>query len=171
MKEEIWKDVVGYEGLYEVSSLGNIKSLAKKVKMPNNGYRIQNEKLLVLCKDTKGYYSVKLCLKGKAKSYNVHKLVAISFLNNKTDGTQKIVVDHIDSNPLNNKVENLQLITQRENTSKTKRGSSKYTGVFYATKLKKWRSSIYINGKKIHLGYYNTELEASEIYQNKLKQI
>jgi hypothetical protein len=171
MLKEVWKDVPDYEDLYQVSNLGNIKSLSKLVKMPNNGFRVQNEKLLVLSKDTKGYYSIKLCLKGKAKSFSVHKLVAMAFLNHKPDGTQKIVVDHINNIRTDNRVENLQLISQRENTSKTKRGNSIYTGVFYSEKNENYKSSIRYKGKRINLGTFKTELEAYNAYRYKLKQI
>jgi hypothetical protein len=167
--EEIWKDVIDYEGHYKVSNLGRVKSLPREIK--KNGFYISKEKILKTNANNGGYLYVNLFKDKTGKSFYIHRLVAIFFLNHKPDGTQKIVVDHIDSNKLNNKVENLQLISQRENISKTKRGSSKYTGVSWSKLDKKWRSSILINKKRIHLGLFNTEEEAHNAYQNKLKQI
>ena len=69
-------------------------------------------------------------------------------------------------------LENLQLISQRENVYKTQgKYSSKYKGVSWDKEKNKWRTKIRINGKLIHLGYFNCELAASAAYQNKLKTI
>jgi hypothetical protein len=149
---EIWKNVKGFED-YEVSELGNVKSL-----------KLGKERILKNSIDKKGYYKVNLSNKGKTKTFKVHKLVAMAFLNHKPCG-YKIVVDHIDNNPLNNNVENLQLITPRENTSKDRKNtSSKYTGVCWNKKAKKWRSSIQINGSTKHLGFFKNEKIAHAFY-------
>jgi hypothetical protein len=96
----------------------------------------------------------------------------MAFLNYMLDGTTRIVVDHIDNNPLNNCLSNLQLITHRENISKDRKNkSSKYTGVYFDSKTKKWISTIKNNREKINLGYFENEKEASEYYQNALKSI
>jgi hypothetical protein len=157
--EEIFKDIPGYEGMYQVSNLGRIKS-----------FKWEKEKILKQGKTKFGYPQICLTIKLK-KTYPIHKLVAIVFLNNKTDGTQKIVIDHINNNKLDNRLENLQLISQRENSSKDRKNkTSKYTGVCWDKNRNKWISSIYINGKRIR-GRYNTELEAYEAYKINLKQI
>ena len=157
--EEVFKDIPGYEGIYQVSNLGRVKS-----------FRFNKEKILKPTVGSHGYYTVGLC-KGKRKTISVHQLVAMTFLNHKPDGTTKVVVDHIDNNPLNNRLYNLQLVTNRENTSKDKKGSSKYRGVSWAKERNKWISSITINGKKKTLGYFNCELAASDAYQKKLAEI
>ena len=83
-----------------------------------------------------------------------------------------LVVDHINNNSLDNRVENLQVITQRQNATKDRTNkTSKYAGVSWHKALNKWRSYIKINYKQIHLGYFDNEEEASEVYNNKLKQI
>ena len=97
MKEE-WKSVIGYEGLYEVSSCGQIKSLRKGVLL--TPYKIN------------GYYVVRLCKNGKMKNCKVHRLVAIAFIPNPEN---KAFVDHIDTNRSNNRVENLRWVTRQEN--------------------------------------------------------
>ena len=98
-------------------------------------------------------------------------MVSIAFLNHKPCG-YKLVVDHIDNNPSNNNVNNLQIITHRENCSKDKRnGTSKYVGVSWSKGMKKWTVNIAFKGKIKHLGYFEDELEASEKYNNFLKTI
>ncbi len=163
-----WIDVPNYEGIYKISNLGQIKSLGRYVKS-GNGYKTK-DRILKQSINKKGYSYIVLCKNSKNKSYSVHSLMAISFLNHIPDGTHKIIVDHIDNNSLNNKLENLQLISQRENCSKDKVGkSSKYTGVCWDKQMKKWKVNIYINGKLFFLGLFSNELDASNCYQENLK--
>ena len=65
----------------------------------------------------------------------------------------------------------MQLITQRQNISKDKKGTSKYTGVCIHKGTNKWQSTITVNGKQKHLGYFTDEKEASRVYQNELNKI
>jgi len=169
---ENWKDIKGYEGFYKVSNIGNVKSLERKVKCKGGGLRTVNEKILKQYLDGKGYFQVKLNKKGKYKSFNTHKLVAMSFLSHTPCG-HKIVVDHIDNNPLNNNVENLQLITNRDNCSKDRKGgTSKYVGVFDNDKgVNRWVASISLGKKTINLGSFDTEERASIAYNFALTQL
>lgn len=167
--EEIWKDVTGYEGLYQVSNLGNVKSLSRKV-CNITGCRTTKTRLLKLGIDSKGYYMCVLCRDKHRKTKNVHKLVAISFLNHIPNGYD-LVIDHVNDNKLDNRVENLQIVTQRYNSHKTQGSySSKYKGVCWSKNAKKWKSAIVLNKKTIFLGYYTDEHEAYLAYQSKLKQ-
>ena len=156
---EKWKDIPNYEGLYKISSLGRVKSLHK------------NKEHIMKPNISRGYRYVKLSngLK-KRRNIKVSVLVAMAFLNHKPDGTNKIVVDHIDEIKTNDCVENLQLITNRANVSKSAKGSSKYTGVFRGNK-NNWRAAIRINGKNKYLGTFKTEIEASNAYQKALSII
>ena len=166
---EIWKDVVGYEGVYQVSNLGNVKSLPRLVKRKH--LVLLKEKILKPGTSSGGYFIVILRKEMNSKVKKIHQLVAITFLNHKVD-KHKIVVDHINNNPQDNRVENLQLITARENCSKDRiNTSSKYTGVTWDKSKNKWTSQIQINKKQLHLGRYKTELEAHQAYQNKLKTL
>jgi len=160
MQKEIFKDVPNYEGLYQVSNLGNVKTL---------GYN--KEKILKQFIGSAGYYKVSLTKDKKPKGFDVHKLVAMAFLGHVPDGTNKIVVDHINDIKTDNRVENLQLISNRENSSKKPRGKSKYVGVYWMVNTNKWGARIRINGKRPFLGYFDTELEAHLAYQKALKEV
>ncbi|CAA6810324.1 MAG: HNH homing endonuclease [uncultured Sulfurovum sp.] len=166
--KEIWKDIEGYEGLYKISNLGNVRSLDRVVTKSNNVVNRLKGKILKPAKNTSGYYNVIIYKNCKPKTYSNHQLVAMMFLNHKPDGFN-IVVDHIDNNKLNNRLDNLQLITNRENVSKESRGKSKYTGVSWRKNRNKWISTICINGKRKHLGSFINEIDAHYAYQNKLK--
>ena len=164
---EIWKDVPEYEGVYQVSSLGRVKSLARK----SSSGRQLNERILKTPLDGHGYCACNLYLNGKKKLFRVHQLVAIAFLNHKPNG-MKIVIDHVDNDGSNNRLENLQLISQRENSSKDKKGySSKYVGVAWYEATSKWQAKIMIDGKRKHLGHFTNEIEAAQAYQLELSKI
>lgn len=155
---EVFKEIKGYEGLYEVSNRGNVKSLKRKNRL--------NEILLKIHLSTAGYPQVLLTKQGKSKTYQVHQLMAIAFLNHIPNGN-RTVVDHIDNVKTNNKLENLQITSHRNNSSKDtfrKNKTSKYIGVHWDEKRKKWRSSKRINGKKTYLGMFKTEIDACEAY-------
>ena len=157
---EKWKDVPEYEGLYQVSNFGRVKSL-----------KFNKQRILKLTSDPNGYYRCNLYSKGKRGRFKVHKLVAISFLGHVPDG-HNIVVDHVNNDKSNNRLENLQLISHRENTSKDKKGySSQYVGVTWNKSTSKWLSRIVIEGELKYLGSFTYEIEAAEAYQTKLKEL
>lgn len=112
--EEIWKDIPGYEGLYQASNLGNIKSLKREHYIPsiNKKIWILKEKILkqALCKD--GYKIVVLTRNKKRKTYTVHKLIAMTFIPKIKNKTQ---VNHKDGNKLNNSIKNLEWCNNSEN--------------------------------------------------------
>lgn len=168
-KIEQWRDIPDYTG-YQASDLGRIKSLERMVK-GQLGLRKQYARILSNVTDKYGYHRTTLSKNGKGKNHLVHALVAYAFLNHKPS-KYKGVVDHSDNNILNNKANNLQVITQRKNTSKDRfrvEYSSKYLGVTWCKQTSRWRSAIYIDGKSIHLGRFHCEIEASEAYQKALQ--
>lgn len=170
-QEEIWKDIPGYEGLYQVSNLGNVKSL-ERIVLKNGKYPFLSKgKILKNNNIGKGYLVVFLSKNGNVKMFQIHQLVAIAFLNHIPNG-HKIVVDHINNIRSDNRLENLQTITNRENLSKDKKGgTSKYVGVSWNKAMKKWKSQIRINGNRKHLGYFENELDAHNAYQKELKKL
>ena len=103
MKEQ-WKPVEGYEN-YMISNLGRVKSLNYK--------RTGKEKLLSLGKDSKGYLYVNLCKNGVGKPFKINRLVYSTFVEEIPEGLQ---VNHIDENKENNRLDNLNLMTPKENT-------------------------------------------------------
>lgn len=160
--KEIWKDVKGYEGIYQVSSSGELKSLKRKGRL--------KDKALSLPTNNGGYVVVDLCKQSKKETCSVHQLVAIAFLNHTPCG-HKLVVDHINNDKTDNRFENLQLITQRENASKDRKGKSKHTGVSKAYIGDKWVAEIQTGNKKKYLGTFNCEIDASNAYKEALKHL
>jgi hypothetical protein len=157
---EIWKPVPGFNNEYFVSNLGNVKSFKKS-----------KEKHLKKVMLPTGYLCHTFSLNGKIQTVRIHQLVAMAFLGHKLNG-MKLVIDHINNDKLDNRLENIQIISQRKNTSKKNiNKTSKYIGVCWYKTQKKWLACIRINGIKKHLGLFKTELEASQAYQNKLKTL
>ena len=168
--EEIWKDIKGYEGIYKISSLGNIVSLDRYILGVNGvtQFFVGLKKKLRVEKRSK-YLLVSLSNCNISKTWRLHQLLAIHFLGHTTTDPNKIV-DHIDNDPSNNSLDNLQIVSPRINTSKDRvGGSSKFTGVYL--NKKKWCVSIRINRKKIFLGAYDVEYDAGMIYKLALKNI
>jgi hypothetical protein len=157
---EIWKDIPGYEGHYQVSDLGNVKSLKFGI-----------ERILKKTKDTTGYLVCGIYKDGKMKKIGIHQLVTMAFLNH-VPHRNKLVVNHKNFIRHDNRLENLEIVTNRENTNQLHLPSiSIYTGVFWNKETKKWNSGLRLKSKYIHLGVFDTEKEASEYYQNAVKAI
>lgn len=164
MLNEVYKDIVGFEGIYQVSNFGNVKN--------------QHGKILKTYKINSGY----LCLKlhdatGKRSSHLVHRLVATAFLDN-----PKTEVNHIDGNKHNNTLTNLEWCTSSENkrhalytglmvynkptlgkklTRNGKPSASEYFGVTYDNTRRKWIGTVVHNKVKLLHKRYSTELEAA----------
>lgn len=111
MQEEIWKDIPGFEGRYQVSSFGRIKSLPRKVKSGRT-YRYVKEHILSCRYDCRGYARVCIRIHPKKYWFSVHRLVAEIFIPNPNNYP---VVNHIDNNPRNNCANNLEWCTQSYN--------------------------------------------------------
>lgn len=111
---EEWRDVKGYEGIYQVSNLGRVKRLPRYVETIRGDLRMVRLTILrANCKD--GYPTVNLCLNGKGTSYKVHRLVALAFIPNPDN---KPHIDHINMIRDDNRVENLDWVTQAENNKR-----------------------------------------------------
>ncbi len=169
-KLEQWKPILGYEGIYEISDLGRLKSLEKTVRN-GRGYKTLKEVILKQGTSIGGYKQNNLWVKRKPKTFNIHKLVAVAFLNHIPNG-HELVVNHKDFNKENNKSNNLEIVTPRQNTNrKHVKSSSKYTGVHWSKYKNKWESSIRINNKGRYLGAFIEEIDAHKAYQKALKEI
>lgn len=157
---EIWKSIEEFEGKYEVSDLGNVRSL----NYNNTTGKIRNLKPSI---SNSGYLRVQLSKGKKSHPNSIHILVVRAFLNHISNGHEK-VVNHINKNKKDNRLINLEIVSQRENTSTRENCTSSYVGVSL-TRNNTWLSSIYIKDKQVHLGKFKTEIEASLQYQKALK--
>lgn len=110
--KEIWKPIKGYEGLYEVSNLGNVKGLAKTVRCKDNALRTVRERVLKPQMNERGYLFVSLYKNKKCIHAKIHRLVAQAFIPNEEE---KKCVNHIDGDKTNNVVTNLEWCTHSEN--------------------------------------------------------
>ena len=165
---EIWKDIKGYEGLYQVSNLGRVKSLSRYI-FASNGIRKSKERILKQAKARSGgkgkrehksvYYVVGLSKNSKSKTFRTHRLVAETFLQ-KIEG--KSQVNHKDLNKLNNKLSNLEWCSHKENIDHSRKNRKIKTRAkklvmldshdnillcFYSTIL----AAKYINGYTTHI--------------------
>ena len=114
---EIWKDIPGYEGRYQVSNMGRVKSLPKR-KGRGLGYVI-DESILRHSVNSRGYCNIVLCKDGKTKTFSIHRLVAENFIGNPDNLPE---VDHKDRNKVNNRVDNLRWVTISENNMNRQNG-------------------------------------------------
>jgi hypothetical protein len=112
--KEIWKDVVGYEGLYEINTLGDVRSKAKWIKTRFTGY-IRKPAPIKSYRDKFGYKKVSLYKKAKQKGLFVHRLLGQAFICNTEN---KPHINHIDHNKKNNSLDNLEWVTRSENIKK-----------------------------------------------------
>ena len=144
---EEWRDIKGYEGLYQISNLGRVKSLNRVIIYSDGRNYFYKEKILKLRKDTIGYLYAHLCKNNVSKYYSVHRLVAEAFLENPNNYP---CINHKDENKEKNNVNNLEWCTYLYNNN-------------YGT-----RTERIIKGKLISIycletnKYYNSIKQASE---------
>lgn len=120
---EVWKDVIGYEGLYQVSNFGNIKSLDRIVNKPNGVSYLRKGKICTQSKSNLGYMTVGFTVNNKKVNKYVHRLVAEAFITNMNNYPQ---VNHIDCDKTNNRMYNLEWCTNSQNhTHASKNGLNK----------------------------------------------
>lgn len=146
---------------YEISNFGRVRS-----------NRINRPRMMKPIVTDSGYlYAGLLSPEGKYCNKRIHVLLVNAFI---LDGyvDKGYVADHINNIKTDNRLENLQVISKRENNSKDKLGgTSEYIGVSWNKILKKWQVSISINSKQIGLGIYRNEKVAAALYQHALEQI
>lgn len=151
---ETWKDIPGYEGHYQVSDLGNVRSVKSKIQLKL--YRYYND-----------YLYCDLQKDGLKKKFKVHRLVLWSFI-----GHSGKHIDHINAKRDDNRLTNLRYCTARENSHyrhAKQKHLSKLRGVSFNGI--RWRAKIFINKKQTHLGYFDSEHEAHQAYQSALRSI
>ena len=114
---EIWKDIQGYEGFYQISNLGNVKSLERVVDKGNGILQHRKERIMNKRESVDGYYVAKLNVNKKSKSIAIHILVARHFIDNPNNYPE---VNHKDCNRKNNQVDNLEWCTHQQNVEHSK---------------------------------------------------
>lgn len=111
--DEEWRDIKGYEGLYQVSNLGRVKRISK-LKSIDKGYVSKRDRMLKPGVRKDGYLFVGLSINNELKTYNIHRLVAMAFIENELKLEE---VNHIDENKTNNEVNNLEWCTHEYNVN------------------------------------------------------
>ena len=171
--KEVFKSVKGYKGLYEVSNTGKLKRLEKTIINSAGEFKTYGTKIMKGAVQSKGGFISHLLSNNEGKKLiNIHLLVAEAFMNYDKSFDKSQVINHIDGNKANNKVDNLEITTISEialNNNKVK--SSKFKGVSYKKSINKWISQITINGKQTFLGAFQDELQASAVYIKKSKEL
>jgi len=142
----MWKPIIDYEN-YEVNALGEVQRDGNILKAQLNG---------------SGYLTLNLCRDNKKKQFSIHRLIALYFISNPNNHP---CVDHINGIKTDNRIENLRWVTQQQNKCNTK--SKGYS----VNKYGKYEARIGHDGKKIHLGTYNTEEEARQAYLTKKEEL
>ena len=188
MKEE-WKPIEGYEGLYEVSNLGRVKSIERNVPFRGSSITMHG-KVLKPYANENGYCFVVLYQNTRQKRHKIHRLVAETFIPNPE---KKKCINHVDGNKKNNRVDNLEWCTHSENNkhahdnglikpkniakglwnpdNANKNNTSGRKGVCYDKRKKKWMAQITINRKHIFLGYFNKIEDAIKAREEKEREL
>lgn len=114
----MWKEIKGYEGYYEVSDDGRVRSVDRYVTKSDGVIQLRHSREMTLCLNTDGYPTAHLSKDGVSKRLAVHRLVAETFM--WIDGCDSLEVNHIDFDRTNNRISNLEWVTHKENITHTK---------------------------------------------------
>lgn len=165
-EKEVWRDIPGYEGLYQVSSFARVRSLDRKIIRKGTTARLNG--FLLSQHIARGYWYVDLFNHNSIKNgIGVHALVTMAFFNHKRCG-HEIEVNHKDKNKKNSYLYNLELVTHQENMQhgfKDTGCSSNYTGVSFDKIRNKYKSKIVLNKTEVLLGRFDNEIYASKLYE------
>lgn len=172
--EIFWQDIAETNNLYQINNLGQIKrkrhSVAR-ISHKNNASMVLKEKILKN-QILNGYNACWIYCNGKSKCFYVHRLLAKYFLSNPLNYGY---VNHKDNNRLNNNLDNLEWCSFQQNCFQKykykKNASSKYKGVSWSKRDKKWGSKIGFNNKTINIGFFSAEKEAALAYNEKAKEL
>lgn len=168
---EIWKPCKDYESRYEVSNLGRVVILPKKIKRKmkdGKNYMITLERFMKMEPKPNGYLIARFVNENGYKNFPVHRLVAEAFIP-KVKG--KNYINHKNSNPSDNRVENLEWCTPSENLlhaydnsrrkkEKTAIKKSKYRNVYWRPEVNKWLVKIHRIKTYHNIGYFDNEIDA-----------
>lgn len=167
--QEQWRPILGYEGYYEISNLGRVKSLQRTFPM-KDGRRNYTVREKILVPNGKVYHVIKLTKNCDKITANIHQLVWDAFGNEPCK--EGYDIDHIDTNQKNNVITNLRLLRHRDNVYRSvKKKYGDLPGANYDKSRGNWRADISSGKKKKYLGSFNTEQEAHQAYLKARKEI
>lgn len=146
----IWKDVKGYENIYQVSELGEVKSFDKVIYQKDGRERFIKGRIMKQRKNNKDYHIICLSKDGKKKTFLVHRLVAIAFIENPDNLEQ---VNHKDGNKSNNSKDNLEWMTQPDNMKHAYDNNLRDRGI--GRKLSQETKDKMSKSRKNHKAYYH----------------
>ena len=155
--EEIWKDIKGYEGLYQVSTMGRIRSIDRFVNSREGRQKPIKGKLIKIFRNRGGYLQVNLWRNMKYKTYLVHRLVATTYIPNPLNLSQ---INHIDEDKENNRIENLEWCDAQYNNNygtKPERISEKRKGMTMP------RHAVLVSKRKRSKHIIQMDLDGNEI--------
>jgi len=152
------KYIEGYGKDYKICKNGDVISYIKYEEGKILKHRINNM----------GYLFVGLYKNNKQKDFSIHRLIALHFIDNPNNYQ---CVDHVNQNKTDNRIENLRWITQSGNMRNIKNRGKYMKGVSFHKPSNKFRAKICIDYKQINLGYFDTELEAHNVYMEKHNEI
>lgn len=168
---ELWADIKGFENYYQISNLGNIKSMGHEFMCKDGKIKSRNPKILKPCVASTGYLHINLCRDGIRKSVTIHSLVANHFIDNPQNFKE---IDHLNGIKNDNRVINLKWVTRQGNLLSQnwthKKRVGKLRGVHHNLKSNKFISTIYLNGKSVYLGSFFTNEDAHSAYKSKLNE-
>lgn len=151
---EKWKTIDGFEGIYQISNYGGVRTLR------------MGGKIMIPEKTRKGYLRVSLWKEGVRTRVLVHRLVAEAFI-----GKSDLRVNHKDLNKGNNHVRNLEFLSDRENTAHFRRSTGRKLPIGVRVMRDRFQARLNVADKVMYLGVYDTPEMASEAYQNALKSL
>jgi hypothetical protein len=174
MSKEIWLPVKGFEGRYEVSNFGSIRSLDMYINNPHGSKSFKKGRTLRQTKNGKGYLAVKLCLNGLQKSLVVHRIVAEAFVPNKMNYPQ---VNHLNGIKSDNRTDNLEWCTNRQNIIhaynngliKTNKGEAHHMSKLKQTEVDEIRVFL-SNGETMSSLARKYSVTVTSIYHIKIKK-
>lgn len=168
LENEIWKDIPDYEGFYQASNLGRVKSLSRKMNhyVPGFDKRILPEKILTAAFNKKtGYYQFQLSKNNKKQRFTAHRAVMYAF-----HGKSNLHIDHINSIKTDNSLANLRYVTPRQNAEYARIRHTPYReiGISWQIRQKKWKAVLYHNNINTCVGFFSTKEAAIEARINKM---
>lgn len=169
---EIWKDIQGYEGCYQVSNLGVVRSLDRFVRNGNGEY-FRKGSVLAYSLACGGYPRVSLNKSGKSKDKKIHRLVAEVFIPNDKN---LVAVNHIDGNKLNNRVDNLEWVSYSENMKHSFRNKTHTPGANRkklsdrdVIEIRRWKATTNITYADLAKHYGVNPANVCNIVKNKAR--